>query len=151
MNLRPERRLPNLPALLLTAVLAGSLVTPATPGMAQDIATGAQEFAAWCARCHGGSGKGDGPMAAELEKPLPDLAQLSKRNDGAFPAEQVRETIDGRDVYLPHRSSEMPTWGNWFEFDITAGGLLEKSETKTQEEIDQRIDRIVAFIASLQE
>ena len=63
------------------------------------------------------------PLAAqELETALPGLTQLAKRHDGTFPAGQVRDTIDGRDVFLSHRSEEMPVWGNWFEYDITAGG-----------------------------
>ena len=128
-----------------------ALLLAAAPASSQDVKVGEGEYMAWCARCHGTAGKGDGPLARELETALPDLAQLAKRQGGKFPADRVRETIDGRDAFLAHRSEEMPIWGNWFEHDITAGGLLKQSETKTRDEVEQRIDRIVGYLATIQE
>ena len=133
------------------AVLAVSHIFALTPLAAQELTRGEGEFRAWCARCHGMAGKGDGPISQELETPPPDLTQISKKNEGQFPAGKVRETIDGRDILMSHRSNEMPAWGNWFEYDITAGGLLKQSETKTRAEIEERIDRIVGYISSIQE
>ncbi len=149
---RRSARISNVIRTLASALLlAGGLLTSAAPSGAQEIQTGAGEYMAWCSRCHGTTGKGDGPLAAGLETALPDLTQLSRRNDGSFPAEKVRDTIDGRDMMLAHRSEEMPAWGNWFEYDITAGGLLKQSESKTAAEIDERIDRIVSYLESIQE
>ena len=43
------------------------------PATADNIAAGKQLFAAQCAVCHGNSGKGDGPAAAQLNPPPSDL------------------------------------------------------------------------------
>ena len=57
--------------------------------------TGAEDFANYCASCHGAGGKGDGPAAADLEKKPADLTQLSARNGGVFPIVAVMNQIDG--------------------------------------------------------
>lgn len=53
--------------------LAGALLAaypvPMSPSRAPDLALGAQLFQAQCANCHGGLGRGDGPLAASLNPP----------------------------------------------------------------------------------
>ena len=73
---------------------------------------GAATFAEYCASCHGVSGVGDGPVAGELDRPVPNLTQLSTRFDGVFPSEYVLRTIDGRQEFLAHGTRAMPIWGN---------------------------------------
>ncbi len=121
-----------------------------TSALAQEPESGAGEYQAWCSRCHGLEGRGDGPVAAELETRPPDLTQLSAKNGGAFPAEQVRSSIDGRTAEAGHGSRQMPVWGNWFSFEVTAGGLLETDTAKTQDEIKERVNRITAYVKTLQ-
>ena len=50
-----------------------------------------------CAVCHGDDGKGNGPNAPALKVKPTDLTQLAKKNNGAFPSEQVTRILDGRE------------------------------------------------------
>ncbi|AWD23087.1 c-type cytochrome [Fuscovulum blasticum] len=61
----------------------------------QEKPTGAEDFAAFCSSCHGAGGKGDGPMAADLEHKPADLTGLSRRNGGTFPKLRVMAKIWG--------------------------------------------------------
>ncbi len=72
---------------------------------------GAEPFARNCAACHGVSGAGDGPTAASLATPPPDLRSIARRNDGRFPTLRVARAIDGRDRLGAHGSRDMPIWG----------------------------------------
>ena len=57
--------------------------------------TGAADYAAFCAGCHGPSGKGDGEMAADLSQKPADLTALAKGNGGSFPTTRVMAQIWG--------------------------------------------------------
>ena len=72
---------------------------------------GAGPFARNCATCHGVAGAGDGPTAASLATPPPDLRSIARRNDGRFPTLRVARAIDGRDRPGAHGSRDMPIWG----------------------------------------
>jgi len=77
--------------------------------MQEDQPTGAEDFASYCAACHGSSGKGNGPGAAGLDKRPADLTRLSARNGGDFPGTEVMAKIwgyTGRDS-----GSAMPQFG----------------------------------------
>jgi mono/diheme cytochrome c family protein len=67
-----------------------------------------------CASCHGIDGKGSGPAAVGLKKAAPDLTQISKRNNGQFPAAHVTRTIVGYESEAVHGSHDMPIWGVYF-------------------------------------
>lgn len=62
-----------------------------------------------CAACHGPQGKGDGPLVASLDAPVPDLTTIAARY-GGFPRDQVMSTIDGLDRGT-HFSGAMPEFG----------------------------------------
>ena len=82
---------------------------------------GHREFVASCASCHGASAKGDGVLATYLVKPPSDLSTLARRNGGVFPAQRVRDTIDGRgsiDIG-PHGGRDMPVWGQVYRAEDT--------------------------------
>jgi len=82
----------------------------------QDAPTGAEDFASYCAACHGTSGNGDGPAAAGLARRPADLTQLSARNGGAFPGTAVMAKIwgyTGRDGGSP-----MPQFGPLLQGDL---------------------------------
>ncbi len=54
----------------------GATDSPLFPQAMPDVANGQVIFAEKCAPCHGSSGQGDGPMAAQLQKPPAALANL---------------------------------------------------------------------------
>lgn len=64
-------------------------------------------FVSMCATCHGASGKGDGPQAAQFASPPADLTQIAARNGGVFPRADVIAKIHGYSTGL-HDFSAMP-------------------------------------------
>jgi mono/diheme cytochrome c family protein len=103
--------------LSATVVLAQTGAPPtvkrgATPRTPAD--SGAVMFGAYCAACHGPSGKGNGPAAAALKVPPADLSQLAAKNGGTFPVNKVEQTLRFGIQNPAHGSSDMPTWGATF-------------------------------------
>lgn len=103
-----------------TAILAGLclavvLVACTTPPQA----VGRRIFNNNCTACHGQSGRGDGPLAGQLDNTVPDLTLISQKNDGTFPMAEVLSTIDG---YTRAREGNtvMPEFG----IDLQAGPLV---------------------------
>jgi mono/diheme cytochrome c family protein len=76
--------------------------------------TGAEMYRTYCASCHGLDGKGLGPVAAALKRPIPDLTTIAKRNRGEFPAFRITHIIDGFEVQDAHGTRDMPVWGDYF-------------------------------------
>jgi mono/diheme cytochrome c family protein len=113
---------------------------------AQDYAayTGAQLYAQFCASCHGAQGHGDGPVAPTLKVEVPDLTRLVRRPGEAFPTEQVRRIVDGREVLAAHGARRMPVWG--YEF---ATATVSEPEAGA-EAAAALVDRLVAYVATLQ-
>jgi mono/diheme cytochrome c family protein len=87
--------------------------SPAT----QSVDVGKYEYDAHCADCHGLSGKGDGPFAQLLKSGtvVPNLTELSKKNNGVFPFARVFETIDGTVIVMAHGPTDMPIWGREYK------------------------------------
>lgn len=79
--------------------------------------TGAEDFAMFCAACHGTSGRGDGPAAAGLDRKPADLTGISARNGGVFPGTKVMAKIWG---YTGGRAgaSPMPQFGPLLQGDL---------------------------------
>ena len=73
--------------------------------------SGKIRFEQYCAVCHGGGAKGDGPFASLLTKRPADLTILAKQNGGEFPFGRAYDTIDGRNMLSAHGSRDMPIWG----------------------------------------
>ena len=82
-------------------------VSSLAQGTAED---GALVFQQACAGCHGAEGRGDGPTAALLSIPVPDLTGFARRNDGFFDPVQVVRFIDGREGMAAH-GGPMPMFG----------------------------------------
>lgn len=59
------------------------------------VPTGAEDFTAFCAACHGATGRGDGEVAASLGAKPADLTGLTQRNGGTFPSTAVMAQIWG--------------------------------------------------------
>lgn len=96
--------------VLLCAVFAAGLAAikkdaPATRTTARET------FANSCASCHGKDGRGDGPAAAALKVPPPDLTTLTLRNNGNFPYARVSSTIAGDTTQADVVAREMPCFG----------------------------------------
>ena len=103
---------------------------------------GPEMYRSFCAPCHGVEGKGNGPAASALKKAPADLTLLSQKNGGKFPAQRVREYIEGKDAKTTdaHGSREMPIWGDLFR-SISGG-----SEAAVQ----QRVVNLNKYIETLQ-
>lgn len=129
--------------VVLAALLAVSPVV-----QAGDLETfldynGDQLFQRFCASCHGKLGYGDGPVAPSIKVLIPDLTQLSKRASGRFPADRVREIIDGRAVLPAHGTRPMPVWG----YELEAQVPPEQSGRAVAQGL---IDRLVEHLRSIQ-
>jgi mono/diheme cytochrome c family protein len=113
-----------------------TLQVPATPAD-----QGERLFRTHCASCHGADARGNGPMADQLRSRPADLTQFAVRNGGIFPADRLREIIDGRHV-TSHGARDMPIWGDVFRY---RGGEGDKRS------ITERIEAIVRYLGSIQE
>jgi mono/diheme cytochrome c family protein len=102
-------------------------------------ATGAQLFKAYCASCHGESANGTGVLSVQLRRPVPDLTTFTARNGGVFPAERLRQMIDGRGP-AAHGDRTMPVWGDVFS----------RQENANDDDAAARIDALVSFLQSIQ-
>ena len=130
-------------------IALGIAAAVAVPGIAsaQDPA-GQIEYQQACAACHGAEGKGDGPVAKYMTVPVPDLTQISARNNGVFPYQNLMEMIDGRNAGRqpgPHGTS-MPVWGERFMIDSGHANPVE-NEINTL----GRISSLVYYLYSIQE
>jgi mono/diheme cytochrome c family protein len=103
---------------------------------------GPKIFRMYCAACHGGDGKGGGPVAGALKHGVPDLTSISRRNEGRFPRERVKAIIAGEEQSASaHGTREMPVFGPVFhdvEWDQDLGEVRLDNVTKYLESIQQR-------------
>ncbi|MGD8340266.1 MAG: cytochrome c, partial [Gammaproteobacteria bacterium] len=132
----------------IAAALLGTLaLSAATVGVAQlfeplDL-SGEEMFMRYCAACHGTDARGTGPVARTMNKRVPDLTQLAISSRGEFPAQAVRDAIDGRAMAVSHGTRQMPVWG--YEFWVEEGADVVAERTARQ-----MINRIVAYLESIQ-
>lgn len=87
----------------------------------EKVPTGAEDFADFCAACHGASAKGDGGVAGVLDRKPADLTRLSARNGGVFPGTRVMAKIWGYTEVAPGRqdgASPMPEFGPLLQGDL---------------------------------
>ena len=108
--------------------------------------SGERDFNMYCASCHGEDGKGNGPKAFGLSKPVPDLTTLTQRY-GSFPREKLARLIDGREPIAGHGDREMPVWGVWFKEEAAQElGGAEGDEGS----VARRVQNLIGYIESLQ-
>ncbi len=141
--------------VLVSAALGGmALVIAGMVAFAQDEATerdlGEVEFIGHCAACHGEGGRGDGPVAQVLSTKPANLTEISKRNGGVFPADDVYRIIDGRIGFWAHGNQEMPVWGQRFRFEAMERLATQAGATDPEVIIRQRILSLVAYLESIQ-
>jgi len=132
--------------------VAMALFTIAPVALAQPTAQpkvdpGQREFLGKCAACHGRDGKGAGPYATELKRPLPDLTTMARRNGGVFPAKGTFDLIEG--AGKGHGTREMPIWG--LDYSIQANELLPDLPYNQAAYVHARIDALVGYLARIQE
>jgi mono/diheme cytochrome c family protein len=104
---------------------------------------GREEYRHYCASCHGTDGKGDGPLAAVLRIPPPDLTRLAKQNGGSFQGAKIAAAIDGRFTVAAHGTGTMPVWGRVLGERI--------GDAASAEEVGRgQIEAIVSYLQSIQ-
>jgi mono/diheme cytochrome c family protein len=127
--------------LVATTVGAAESAPVATGQQVGRMLEGEQLFKAYCASCHGRTGKGDGPAAPALKTPPADLSSITQRNGGTFPRGRVTRLIEeGFPAKAAHGSKEMPVWGPFFS------GLAIGSYKPT----NPRVEDVVSYLESIQ-
>jgi mono/diheme cytochrome c family protein len=134
--------------LSMTAAAYAQIGIAAAPGKAQ-ISAGEFEFRLYCSQCHGMEAIGNGPVAPVLKTRPANLRMLTKKNGGIFPEQEIHDFIDGTKQIAAHGNREMPIWGLAFQY---REGTMPHSGVPplSADEVDQRIDRLVDYIRSIQ-
>lgn len=125
--------------LMMSALLLASCVHA---DEAPDL-SGSELYQHFCASCHGLKARGNGPVARTLKAKVPDLTRIAARNGGTYPAEQVRETIDGMRLRDAHGTRDMPVWGWQFY-------AIDGEDPVRRERAAEFIRRLVDYLASVQ-
>jgi len=125
----------------MTSGLPADGQRPRTPPLILNSIAGEDSYLFYCASCHGKTGKGDGPVAANLKTVPTDLASLTRRNRGTFPRDRVAAAIAGGGTAIAaHGPTDMPVWGFVFR-------ALDPSEIRVR----LRLENLVGFVESLQD
>lgn len=140
---------PCIRSITITAILSAALAFGAVAASGQELPSpptgqsysGSDLFKTYCTACHGTSAHGDGPLAANMKKPPPDLTQFAARNGGTFPSALVAQIIDGRQAVKGHGGPDMPVWGDVFKRAVDGGN---------PDAVKTRIEALVAFLESIQ-
>jgi mono/diheme cytochrome c family protein len=110
----PKTRMPDATRDLIVRYLsaqpgnAPDAPVPDSPAAAPPAADGRVLYAQRCASCHGPSGRGDGPNAANL--PVRPAAHASRDSMAARPDDSLFDTIAGGGAIM-NRSPRMPAFG----------------------------------------
>jgi len=124
--------------------MAASAARTAEKAPAYSATSGKATYATHCANCHGSDGRGAGEITATLLVKPTNLTRLAAKNDGVFPAERMREVVDGRAEVAAHGSREMPVWGDAFVWP-------EEDSPGRREQVERKIGDVVAYLRSIQE
>ncbi len=104
------------------------------------VPSGEHLYKQFCSACHGVDAKGQGPAAASLKVPPPDLTTLSRRHLGKFPDEYIASVLLFGPGTTAHGSSDMPTWGPVFMY-------LDKHDEGA---VRQRVKNLTEYLKSMQ-
>ena len=130
----------SVAVLLMTPILAMAQ-QPTTGDNPVQVANGSHLFRTYCAACHGTTARGDGPLAGSMRRQPPNLTEISRRHNNAYPSELVFQIIDGREKVRGHGGPDMPVWGDAFQRSIEGG---------SDEAVRARIKALVDFLESVQ-
>jgi len=101
--------------LLIGSVAVAGMAQTKSPRKLIASLDGKDLYMSYCASCHGADGKGNGPVAAALKSPMPDLTTIQKRRGGKYPVADLEKFIMGEsEVKAAHGSPDMPVWGPLF-------------------------------------
>jgi mono/diheme cytochrome c family protein len=131
---------------VLAALVAAALLPACTgtqPGAASSQSHGERLYRNSCAGCHGNDARGNGPVAAFLTVPVPDLTRIAVRRGGRFPADEIYRIVDGQADLAAHGPRHMPVWGYEFFGD-------EPDDEAAHAEASVRIERLVSYLRSIQ-
>ena len=112
----PRTAMPASTRELITRYLASQAgnadsatpVNAAPSAAANGAPNGAALYAKWCAACHGETGRGDGPNAANL--PVKPAVHSSREAMSARPDDSLFDTIAAGGAVM-NRSPRMPAFG----------------------------------------
>ena len=149
--MRFRKSVPTIAAVVLAMAMAGlaqdqsAKDQPAKkikhmPVQQTSPASGVEMFKSYCAACHGGDARGNGPAASALKVPPADLTKLAAKNGGKYPALKVSAVLRGQEALAAHGSQEMPIWGDLFR------GMSGGHES----EVQQRVVNLTRYIETLQ-
>ena len=131
---------------LATALLLAlsALALSVQPAAAQS---GKQDYATYCAQCHGDDGKGNGPSVRiiPMNPPPPNITLLAKNNGGKFPFGEVVDIIDGRKTVPSHERIQMPFLGTTLQ--QPSKEFTPESDTA----VKRRIEAMARYVESLQQ
>ena len=105
------------------ACLLGASVSAAWAQQAKVVAAAADDYAAYCAACHGAAGQGDGELASKLVKPPGDLTAIAAR-DGGFGFWRVYDVIASEKPVPGHDTFQMPQFAARMKADEGKPGYL---------------------------
>ena len=91
------------------------------PAHSEEQDFGEKTYEKYCSTCHGHEATGGGDLTQVLTVDVPDLTQLSARNDGEFPMLRVIHVIDGRTGMRGHGGT-MPVYGALFDDEYESAG-----------------------------
>jgi len=125
--------------------LAGCLSVLPKPQAAPQ-PTGAQDFAQYCAACHGVGGRGDGPNAVGLPNPPADLTTIAaRRQSQIFPLAQVMTKINGY-ILRDTADTMMPEFGDLLDSPVVLVDTGDGIPTPTPE----RLLNLAEYLRALQ-
>ena len=130
----------TLAVMAVAGAAAWTSAQPETKSLTDGM-NGADLYKAYCASCHGASGKGDGPIADALRYRPADLTAIARRARGTFDRAKVHQMIDGRVPVRGHGGPDMPLWGDAFK--RSGDGYDEAA-------VGARIDLLVTHLDSIQ-
>jgi mono/diheme cytochrome c family protein len=102
--------------------------------------SGKAMYGSYCASCHGATGRGNGPMAAELKTRPADLTVLSKNYGGKFPSAHIASVLQFGVVNPSHGTVEMPVWGP----------VLGKMDQANPQDRQLRISNLAQYLETMQ-
>ena len=136
-------------------VLTATAVVPrllgadqATDDRAFFVAKGRVTYRVYCINCHGPKALGDGTLAEMLTTRPSDLTLLKSNNGGKYPAEKVRDVIDGRNEVRGHGMKEMPVWGDVFQ---TSSLEPSDSDETGDDRARRKVHELVLYLESIQQ
>ncbi len=103
-------------------------------------------FMANCATCHGEDGKGEGPMARQMQKAPRDLTLIGVREKGNFPRARVMSVIDGY-ARSGLEGPGMPEFGALLEGDLIPFDSGDGVQTPTP----RKLVALLEYIESIQQ